>query len=88
MIELYRHPVCEPCAVVEAALRSMVAAHQVITVEEGRSLPGALAGQPLPVIMDGERVFSGDAEIAAYLEGLDKELTTWRKFQMDACYVS
>lgn len=87
MIELYRHAACEPCAGVEAALREMVAAHRVITVKEGQSAPAPVAGEPLPAIVDGERVISGDAEIAAYLEELDKVLTTWRKFQVDACYI-
>lgn len=87
MIELYRHATCEPCAGIEAALRQMVAAHQVIVVGVDRPAPRAVAGKSLPVIVDGERVVSGEAELAAYLEGLDKELARWRKFQMDACYI-
>lgn len=87
MIELYRHATCEPCAGVEAALRAMVAAHQVIVVDAAQPPPRAVVGRSLPVIVDGERVVSGEGELAAYLEGLDKELTRWRKFQVDACYI-
>ena len=93
MITLYRAADCIRCDEVQETLRDLVVAHQVVEVgqngngERPTPLNGALAGQRLPVITDGDQVVSGEEAIHDYLADLTREMEQWRKFQTDACYI-
>ena len=41
----------------------------------------------MPVVMDGDRVISGQHALRDYLVELTREMEQWRKFQTDACYI-
>lgn len=84
MITLYREKGSAPGAALELALRELVVAHEVAD-----AAPGALpAGIPrLPAIVDGDRLVYGEA-LPGYLAELERELTEWRKYQVDACYIN
>jgi glutaredoxin len=41
----------------------------------------------LPIVVDGERVISGQTALRDYLAELAAEMEQWRKFQTDACYI-
>jgi len=83
MIVLYRQKGSAPGAALELALRDLVVAHEV-----AEATPDALPeGIPhLPAIVDGDRLVYGEA-LPGYLAELERELTEWRKYQVDACYV-
>jgi hypothetical protein len=87
MIELYRTADCPECAAIEAALKEMVVAHRVITVEPGQKHHAPVNGVALPAIKDGDDLVSGQSEIAQYLRELDKFVVAWRRYQSDACYI-
>jgi hypothetical protein len=87
MIELYRTPDCPECAAIEAALKEMVVAHRVITVEPGQKHHLPVKGTTLPAIKDGDELVSGQDEIAHYLKELEKFVAAWRRYQSDACYM-
>jgi hypothetical protein len=70
---------------VQEALKELVVAHQVVTLAPGVSSP--LNGTPLPAIVDGDRVISGQAALDAYLAELGEVTARWRRFQADACYL-
>lgn len=96
MIILYRVAECDACDEVEDALRELVVAHEVIDVTgepakvgaHPSSLPlGTLEKDNLPLVVDGERVISGQTTLRDYLAELAREMEQWRKFQTDACYI-
>jgi len=83
MIVLYREKGSAPGAALELALKDLVVAHKVVEASAG-ALP---AGIPrLPAIVDSDRLVYGEA-LPSYLAELERELTEWRKYQVDACYV-
>ncbi|NJN94471.1 MAG: hypothetical protein HC875_10455 [Anaerolineales bacterium] len=87
MIKLYRPADCPACAEIEAALREMVVAHQVIVVE-GEPAPADLgADVSLPAIRENNHLVSGPGAISAYLEELAHFTARWRRFQSDSCYI-
>lgn len=87
MIKLYRLANCPACAEIEAALREMVVAHQVIVVEEEHA-PAELGTEiSLPAIRENNHLVSGPAAISAYLEELAQFTARWRRFQSDTCYI-
>lgn len=87
MIELYRTGECAECAEIEAALREMVVAYRVITVEPGKKQATPINGASLPAIKDGEQIVSGEEEITHYLNELERFVTLWRRYQSDSCYI-
>lgn len=98
MITLYRVAECDACDEVQDALRELVVAHEVIDVTKepvkvkaGPSQPilatATLEKDELPIVVDGERVISGQTALRDYLAELAAEMEQWRKFQTDACYI-
>ena len=88
MIELYRPIDCSDCAEYEDALREMVVAHKIITVEPGLR-PESLPPQtPLPAIKEDQTIISGPEAIQSYLKALARFVRDWQRFQGDACYVN
>jgi hypothetical protein len=85
MIELYRTADSAAGERVESALQELVVAHRVVTVAP--EAPSPLNGTPLPAIVDGERVVSGDAALEGYLAELAQSLEQWRRYQADVCYL-
>jgi hypothetical protein len=80
MIQILREKVSPKADAIEAEFRELVLAFdRVITMPE--------AGPSLPAIRDGERVVSGEAGIAAYLNELKIFVRDWRMFEGDYCYV-
>lgn len=87
MIKLYRPPNCPTCIEIEAALREMVVAHQIIMVEQGH-VPAELGAEiSLPAIRENNHLVSGLEAINAYLEELVQFTARWRRFQSDSCYI-
>ena len=88
MIRLYRTAECHKGADdIEEALQEMVIAHEVILIDAAQ-VPDSLPPETqLPVLVDGSRVITGQAEIAKHLEELERFVADWRRFQADACYV-
>lgn len=84
MITLYRTENCVTCDQVQAALKELVVAHQV--VEVNGNPPDRVRGKDFPVIEEGDRLVSGQ-EVTPYLRKLAKATEEWRKFQSDTCYV-
>jgi glutaredoxin len=89
MITLYRVADCALCDEVQQALRELVVAHQTVdvTLERPATLDEILGERPLPVVVDGEQVISGETALRDYLAALTREMEQWRKFQVDACYI-
>lgn len=87
MIELYRAIDCSTCTEIEEALKEMVVAHKVITVEAGQEYESLPVETPLPALKDNGRIITGQAAIAAYLKELERFVADWRRFQGDACYI-
>ena len=70
-------------ASVIAALEELVLAHRVVPIGEETGLPD---GTALPAIREGDRVVTGQAEIATYLLELEAFFGEWSKYQSDTCY--
>jgi len=87
MIELYRSIDCSTCAEIEAALKEMVVAHKVITVEAEEEYEALPTDTPLPALKDNGKIITGQRAIAAYLKELEQFVADWRRFQSDACYI-
>ena len=85
MIRLYRRPESPEGERVQNALRDLVVAHQVITVKPGE--PSPVNGAPLPAIVDGDQVISGQEALATYLNELSELTERWRRYQSDVCYL-
>lgn len=85
MIRLYRRPASPEGERIQAALRDLVVAHQVVTVAPGE--PSPLNGASLPAIVDGDQVISGQEALAAYLSELTELTERWRRYQSDVCYL-
>jgi len=87
MIELYRHRNCAECADVEAALKEMVIAYEVIVVER-KNPPETLPNDtPLPTLNDNGDMISGQAAVAARIKELQRFVHDWNVYQGDACYI-
>jgi hypothetical protein len=87
MIELYRPVDCPSCADIEEALKEMVLAHRVITVENG-NLPASLpVGTPLPALRDEGQIITGSQALKDHLQYLKHIAFEWRKYQSDSCYI-
>lgn len=87
MIELYRPVHCPDCTKIEEALKELVVAHKIITLEPGRPATELTPDTPLPAIKDEGQIITGQAAIDAYLVNLEKIVADWRRFQSDACYI-
>lgn len=87
MIELYRPVACKACADIEAALKEMVLAHRVVTVEDGQRPEALPDSTPLPALKDEGEIITGQTAIQAHLKKLEQIAFEWRKYQADACYV-
>jgi len=87
LIEFYRPAHCPDCHKIEEALKELVVAHKIITLEPGQSASTLTPHTPLPAIKDEGRVITGRAAIDAYLVDLEKIVAHWRRFQGDACYI-
>jgi hypothetical protein len=85
MIEFYRPPDCIGCDEIEAALKEMVIAHNVIIVQPGQ---GDVPTTDLPAFKENERIISGQEPMKAYLKELEKFMADWQRFQSDSCYCS
>ena len=88
MIELYRPVECQECTDIETALKEMVLAHRIITVEAGQQPESLPASTSLPAIKDEGQIFTGQKQIKAYLKELEHIAAEWRKYQSDSCYVN
>ena len=86
MIELYRPIECQECTDIETALKEMVLAHRIITVEAGQKLEALPASTSLPAIKDEGQIYTGQEQIKAHLKELERIAAEWRKYQADACY--
>ena len=87
MIEFYRPAHCPDCYKIEEALKELVVAHKIITLEPGQTAADLTPHTPLPAIKDEGQVITGRAAIDAYLTDLEKVVADWRRFQGDACYI-
>ena len=87
MIRLYRPEKCPSCADIEAKLKELVIAYQLITVGSEEQPDGLPADTPLPAITDDGKIFTGQPDISHYLGDLERFVTDWRRFQSDACYL-
>ena len=87
MIKLYRLANSQPGDALEAALRDLVVAYELIVVEPEQEPAALPAGTPLPAIQHDERLISGQTALAAFLTELEQFVADWRRFQSDACYV-
>ena len=87
MIKLYRPADCPACADIEAALKELVVAHQVIVVEAGQAVADLSPEVTLPAIRENGRTVSGPGAISTYLKELEKFAADWRRFQSDSCYL-
>lgn len=87
MIELYRLDDCPTCADIEAALKEMVIAHTVVTVEADQLPEGLPPKTPLPALKDNGQVITGQAAITTRLRELEEFVAAWQRFQSDACYL-
>lgn len=89
MITLYRVEECKACDEVQATLRDLVVAHQVVDIQKSStSANGDLpTAEAVPLIVDGNARISGQPALQEYLADLTKEMEQWRKFQVDACYI-
>ena len=85
MIEFYRPVNCPACADIEATLQELVVAHKVIVIEADQPKP-ELGDISLPAFKENGHVISGQEAIRTYLQELEGFVTTWRRFQSDACY--
>lgn len=86
MIELYRTAGSPTGQEVEDALKELVLAHRVITVEPNRP-PAALPPDTrLPALIDEGEIISGPESLKAHLHYLKHMAFEWRKFQSDSCY--
>lgn len=88
MIKLFRRHDCPPCAEIEATLKDLVVAYQVITVdidEIGETLGPTVT---LPAIKENGRTISGPVAISAYLKELEQFVSEWQRFQSDSCYIN
>ena len=87
MIELYRRADSQLGDAIEAALRDMVVAYELVVVEPEQEPANLPAGTALPAIKHDERLIVGQATLVAYLSELEQLVADWRRFQSDACYV-
>lgn len=87
MIELYCLVDCPACAEIEAALKEMVLAYNVIAVADRAELTTVPPETPLPAIKDKGEIISGGEAIRAHLKMLAAFVNEWRKYQSDSCYV-
>lgn len=85
MVELYRTKESLLADEVEEALRDMVIAYEVVTVEPGQ--PAPVPATELPVLRHDEDVVSGEEALRSYLESLRELMEDWGRFQSDGCYV-
>ncbi len=87
MIKLYRPADCPACTDIEALLKEMVVAHQVIVVQAEQ--PPAELGPKvtLPAIWENNQTISGPEAISTYLKELAKFVANWQRFQSDSCYL-
>lgn len=85
MITLFRASDSTVADRVQQRLEDLVVAHRVVVAgsdSESDEIPPSL-----PAIQDGERVVSGARALDQYLDGLEKLMADWNRFQTDACYV-
>ena len=64
-------------------------AHKVIIIEEGDMGPALMSSREhiaLPALKDNGKFIKGVDAIKIYLQELDDFVTSWRRFQSDACY--
>jgi hypothetical protein len=87
MLILYRTPVSPAADEIEERLVDLVVAHRVVTVEGATAPPGLPPGAGLPVLAEGDRIYSGREAVAAFLEALGRGLALDRQIQSDACYL-
>lgn len=86
MIKLYRKENSRQADAIEAEFRDMILGYDrvVIAEKEARQMFGVQTS--LPVIMNNEKIVSGE-EIPAYLKELQQLMRDWQRFQSDSCYV-
>jgi hypothetical protein len=85
MIQIIREEVSPQADSIEAEFRELVLAYDRVITTPGQAYG---AGHALPAVRDGERVASGEDEIAAYLKELKRFVRDWRMFEGDTCYVN
>lgn len=85
MIKLYREEHSPAADGIEAEFQALVLGYEriLLSTEEAQT---TFRGRSLPVVMDNERVVSGDA-IAAYLREMEGLVHDWQLFQNHCCVV-
>lgn len=82
MIELHRLENSQEGDRIQAALKELRAAHQIVVHQAAENV-----AVPLPAIKDSGEWISGEDAIAEYLEKLEELLSHWTWFAGDACYI-
>jgi hypothetical protein len=82
MIQIVRELHSSQADAIEAEFRELVLGYERVL-----SSPGGADAPGLPAIRDGERLVSGEAQIAEYLKELKRFVRDWRTFEGDYCYV-
>ena len=72
---------------IEETLQELALAHRVVTVENGNVPEELPAGTRLPALREGKEIYTGEAEVKAYVDDLEQEVLYGRQFQSDACYL-
>jgi hypothetical protein len=86
MIKLYREENSPQADVIEAEFRELVLGYERVLIEKKDAVPLFGIATPLPVILNNERVVSGEG-IPAYLKELTQLIGDWQLFQNHCCYV-
>ena len=89
MIELHCKADCPECADIEGVLKELVVAHKVAIIDEADMDPALMSSGEhivLPALKENGKLIEGVEAIKIYLQELDEFVTSWRRFQSDACY--
>jgi len=86
MVKLYREQISSEADAIEAEFKDMVLGYDRVIIDAGEASQQFGEAHSLPVIINNEKVVSGD-EIPGYIKELRKLVRDWQKFQGDYCYV-
>lgn len=75
------------CSILRDSLDETAIAHETVVVPAQGVSDRLPKGTQTPVLLDGERVIQGGADILAYIDDLWKLRADWLKYQSDTCYL-
>jgi arsenate reductase-like glutaredoxin family protein len=84
MLKLYRTENCRECDRVQALLRNINYAHEIIFLSPAEVTEKQI--NQVPALNDDDRCYQGMNAVLGHIEELQNLKDQWDKFQGDSCY--